>query len=98
MSVSRMDLADAGSPETLVKRILKAEPSLSVPVPIQELCTRLGIIGIEDLDSDAFEGGLVTDANRSEGTILVKRGGEPRRRFTIAHELGHSLHAHHVPD
>ena len=26
MSVSRMDLVDAGSPEALVKRILQAEP------------------------------------------------------------------------
>lgn len=98
MSVSRMDLVDAGSPEALVKRILQAEPNLSGPVPIQELCARLGILRIEDLDTDEFEGGLVTDAKRSEGTILAKRGGEPRRRFTIAHELGHFLMAHHVPD
>ncbi|GJD38712.1 ImmA/IrrE family metallo-endopeptidase [Methylobacterium bullatum] len=98
MPISRKDLADAGSPEALVKRILKAEPNLPVPVPIQELCARLGILRIEELDTDGFEGGLVTDAKRSEGTILAKCGGEPRRRFTIAHELGHFLMAHHVPD
>ncbi|KQP48738.1 ImmA/IrrE family metallo-endopeptidase [Methylobacterium sp. Leaf106] len=98
MPINRKDLADAGSPEALVKRILKAEPNLPVPVPIQELCARLGILRIEELDTDGFEGGLVTDAKRSEGTILAKRGGEPRRRFTIAHELGHFLMAHHVPD
>jgi Zn-dependent peptidase ImmA (M78 family) len=98
MPISRMDLVDAGSPEALVKRILQAEPNLPVPVPIEELCARLGILRIEDLDTDAFEGGLVTDAKRSEGIILAKRGGEPRRRFTIAHELGHFLMAHHVPD
>ncbi|SEO35473.1 Zn-dependent peptidase ImmA, M78 family [Methylobacterium sp. ap11] len=98
MPISRIDLADARSPEALVKRILQAEPNLSVPVPIQELCARLGILRLEDLDNAEFEGGLVTDAKRSEGTILVKRGGEPRRRFTIAHELGHFLMAHHVPD
>ena len=98
MPINRMDLADAGSPEVLVKRILQAEPNLPVPVPIQELCARLGILGIEDLDTDGFEGGLVTDAKRSDGTILAKRGGEPRRRFTIAHELGHFLMGHHVPD
>lgn len=98
MPISRKDLADAGSPEALVKRILQAEPNLPVPVPIQELCARLGILGIEDLDTDGFEGGLVTDAKRSEGTILVKAGGEPRRRFTIAHELGHFLMASHIPD
>jgi Zn-dependent peptidase ImmA (M78 family) len=93
-----MDLVDAGSPEALVTRILQAEPNLPVPVPIQALCAQLGIRRIEDLDTDAFEGGLVTDAKRSEGTILARRGGEPRRRFTIAHELGHFLMAHHVPD
>lgn len=98
MPISRKALVGASSPEALVKRILQAEPNLPVPVPIQELCVRLGIVGIEDLDTDEFEGGLVTDAKRTEGTILAKRGGEPRRRFTIAHELGHLLMAHHVPD
>lgn len=98
MLISRKDLADAASPEALVKRILQAEPNLAVPVPIQELCAHLGIRGIEDFDTSEFEGGLVTDAKRADGTILVKRGGEPRRRFAIAHELGHFLMAHHVPD
>ena len=50
MPITRKDLADAGSPEALVKRILQAEPNLPVPVPIQELCERLGIMRIEDLD------------------------------------------------
>ncbi|CAO4163161.1 hypothetical protein CLBKND_00091 [Methylorubrum aminovorans] len=98
MPISRMDFADAGSPEALVKRILQAEPNLPLPVPIKELCARLGILRIKNLNADEFEGGLVTDAKRSEGTILAKRGGEPRRRFTIAHELGHFLMAHHVSD
>ncbi|MHC2086165.1 ImmA/IrrE family metallo-endopeptidase [Methylobacterium sp. CM6244] len=98
MPISRKDLADAGSLEALVKRILQAEPNLLVPVPIQQLCARLGILRIDDLDADGFEGGLATDAKRSEGIILAKRGGEPRRRFIIAHELGHFLMAHHVPD
>lgn len=98
MPITRRDLADVGSPEALVKRILQAEPNLPVPVPIQELCARLGILKIEDLDADGFEGSLATDAKRTEGIIQAKRGGEPRRRFTIAHELGHFLMAHHVPD
>ena len=67
-------------------------------MPIQELCSHLGIGKIEDLDADAFEGGLVIDAKRSAGTILANRGGEPRRRCTTAHELGHFLMAHHIPD
>lgn len=98
MPICRLNLSDAGSPEALVKRILHAEPNLPVPVPIRELCARLGILRVKDIDTDEFEGSLVTDAKRSEGTILAKRGGEPRRRFTIAHELGHFVMAHHVPD
>ena len=98
MPISRRDLVDAGSPEALVKRILQAEPNLPVPVPIEDLCAQLGILRIENLDTDEFEGGLVTDARRSEGTILARRGGEPRRRFTIAHELAHFLMVRHVPD
>ena len=50
------------------------------------------------LDANEFEGGIVRDAKRSEDSTQTKRGGEPRRRFTIAHELGHLLMAHHVPD
>ena len=98
MPISKMHLVDASSPETLVTRILQAEPNLPRPVPIQAPCARFGIVGLEDLDTDGFEGGFMTDANRSEGTILDKHGGEPRRRFTIAHELAHFLTARHVPD
>jgi Zn-dependent peptidase ImmA (M78 family) len=98
MPIGRKDLTNLGSPEALVRRILQAEPALSAPVPIRDLAARLGILGIEDLDAPEYEGGLVTDATRSTGTILVKRGGEARRRFTIAHELGHFLMGHHVPD
>jgi Zn-dependent peptidase ImmA (M78 family) len=98
MAISRRDLADARTPEALVQRILQAEPDLPVPVPIEALCARLGIARIEDLDADGCEGGLVTDPTRSDGVILAKRGSEPRRRFAIAHELGHFLMAHHVPD
>lgn len=38
MQISRIDLADKGSPEGLVMAILKSEPSLPIPVPIEELC------------------------------------------------------------
>lgn len=74
MPISRKDLVDAGSPEALVKRILQAEPELPVPVSIQGLCACLGILKIEELDTDGFEGVVVTDAKRSEGSILAKRG------------------------
>lgn len=99
MQVSRMDLADTGSPEGLVAAILRHEPKLSIPVPIEELCYQLDIKDITSLETEGFEGGLVTDIARSQGIVLVNeasRGG--RRRFTIGHELGHFLTPSHVPD
>ena len=98
MTVCRMDLADAGSPEKLVTEILKAEPDIPCDVPIEELCVQLDILRIEEFESDNFEGGLITDAERSSGIILVKKGMRQRRRFTIAHELGHFLIPRHMPN
>jgi Zn-dependent peptidase ImmA (M78 family) len=99
MPVSRVDLADAGSPEKLVTLILKAEPNLPIPVPVEDLCRRLDIIEITPLETDGFEGGLITDSERSNGSILVNQASHPyRRRFTVGHELGHFLIPTHMPD
>lgn len=94
-----MDLADAGSPEMLVRLILKGEPDLPCPVPIEALCAQLDIESIEVLEIEQFEGGLITDSERSSGVVLVRDGMLPaRRRFTIAHELGHFLMPTHIPN
>jgi Zn-dependent peptidase ImmA (M78 family) len=98
MKVTRMDLDGTGSPTGLVTRILKIEKDLKIPVPIEELVKQLDIERIADLETQGFEGGLVTDAERSTGFILVNgeaRNG--RRRFTIGHELGHFLIMSHTP-
>jgi Zn-dependent peptidase ImmA (M78 family) len=98
MKISRMDLADAGSPEKLMTLILKAAPDMPIPVPVEQLCKQLNIQEIQALDSEGFEGGLITDPERSSGIILVKDGFRQRKRFTISHELGHFLIPHHMPD
>ena len=90
--VTRLDLDGTYSPAGLVGKILKVEPDLRIPVPIEDLASQLDIGGIEQLKTEGFLGGLITDEVRSSGFILVKAGlGEARRRFTIAHELGHFL-------
>jgi Zn-dependent peptidase ImmA (M78 family) len=99
MPVTRMDLADKGSPEGLVALILKLEPNLPVAVPIEALCGQLDIEDIRVLEADGFEGALLTDVARSRGIILIKEGiSRQRRRFTIGHELGHFLMAAHALD
>ena len=98
MTVSRMDLADCGSPEKLVIEILKAEQDLPIPVPIEKLALQLGITEIKTLEADGFVGGLVTNATKSTGVILISRNLQKgRRRFTIGHELAHLLIPTHRP-
>lgn len=99
LTVTRMDLDGPTSPSALVTKILKAEPGLTAPIPIEDLARQLDIVEIRDLTTDGFVGGLITDASRSEGFILVKRDMiDERRRFTIGHELGHFLMVHHKPN
>ncbi len=98
MSLGRLDLDGAGSPEALVTRILKLEPGLTLPVPIEELCSALDIVSIADLETEGFEAALITDDVKSQGAILVaKSRSRQRRRFSIAHELGHFLIPAHMP-
>jgi Zn-dependent peptidase ImmA (M78 family) len=99
MKISRMDLDGTGSLSGIVARILKLEPDLPIPVPIEELALQLDIQKIQQFDSEQFEGGLITDETRSSGIILVNRSSfKGRRRFTIGHELAHFLIPSHMPD
>ncbi|MFZ1008145.1 MAG: ImmA/IrrE family metallo-endopeptidase, partial [Candidatus Sulfotelmatobacter sp.] len=98
MTVARIDLADVGSPERLVIEILKAEPDLPIPIPIERLAFQLDIAEIKELETDGFVGGLITNETKSTGVILVKQNlRNERRRFTVAHELGHFLIPAHRP-
>lgn len=98
MKITRLDLDGTGSPEGLVTKILKAEPDLQIPVPIEELARCFDITEIRTLATAGYEGGLITDAEKSEGVILVSAvASSGRRRFTIGHELGHFLIPTHKP-
>lgn len=98
MKVTRMDLADTGSPTGLVTKILSVEKEVAIPVPIEELALQLDIEKIAPLETTGFEGGLLTDEDRSKGIILINQAASGgRRRFTIGHELGHFLMVTHRP-
>jgi Zn-dependent peptidase ImmA (M78 family) len=100
MPLSRLDLdgKGAGSPDGLVLKILKAEPNLSIPIPIEEICRQLDISSITYEALDGLEGALVTNPEREFGAILVKKTSHRfRQRFTIGHELGHFLIPTHMP-
>ncbi len=98
LKISRVDLADFDSPERIVQEIDRLIPDIPIPVPVDELALTLDIISIEALETEGFEGGLLTDADKSEGIILVNKDSTlQRRRFTISHELGHFLCFWHKP-
>jgi len=100
MPISRMDLdgKGAGSPSGLVSLILKGEPQLKPPIPIEALCKQLDILEIREHATDSFEGMLLTDSDKHSGIVVVKEGvGRRRQRFTIGHELGHFLIPSHKP-
>ena len=80
MPISRLDLdgKGGGSPEGLVSKILKAKPSLSIPIPIEELCRELDIKSVEYHTLDGIEGALITNPEREFGLILIN---ETSRRF-----------------
>ncbi|MEG3175529.1 ImmA/IrrE family metallo-endopeptidase [Sphingomonas sp. RB3P16] len=91
------DLAAAASPETLVAAILKHHPDLSAPVDIAALAQRMGIADLRAFDADPqppAASALQVSATGA-GTILYAATLSPqRRRFAIAHQLGHFLLSH----
>lgn len=94
-----MDLADCGSPERLLGVILDHHREWQPPVDVETFARSVGILEFRDLQVDGFVGALMTDLEKTKGVILSAAGmPPPRRRFTVAHELGHFIIAAHRGD
>ena len=67
-------------------------------MPIEAIARALDIVSIEVAPLTGIEGCLQCDPLKSEGQIVVNANSPPRRRrYTIAHELGHFLNERHRP-
>jgi Zn-dependent peptidase ImmA (M78 family) len=68
----------------------------SAPIELAALANTLGL-EIEYCSASGFDGALICSKSNRVGTILVKDSiREPgRKRFTIAHEIGHYVLPHH---
>lgn len=98
MTLSRLDLDGLGSPKALAERIHETCADLPPDFDIADLCAKLDILSIEEIDTRAFEAALLMDEHKASGSILLARGRWPeRRRFSIGHELGHFLIPTHQP-
>ncbi|WP_296710712.1 ImmA/IrrE family metallo-endopeptidase [Rhodoblastus sp.] len=88
----RMKLADLGSPEGLADCIIAHYANIEIPIPLARIADDLGIVEIIGQATSSFEGVLVTNNAKSTGSIAYNENSRiERRRFTIAHELGHFL-------
>jgi Zn-dependent peptidase ImmA (M78 family) len=86
------DLADCGSAETLVATILKYHPGLRAPVDVTAIAHSAGITDIRDLETEGPSSALAIDIAKAQAVILHAPGlSAQRRRFAVAHQLGHFL-------
>lgn len=89
----RMKLADQGSPEILANTIIDHYgTALPIPILVQNIAEAVGISEVKPIGASGFEGLLVTDSAKTRGIISYNSESNiTRRRFTIAHEIGHFL-------
>jgi hypothetical protein len=97
LTLDRMALEDVGAePQRVSEAILAQMQYRSGPVPIEEVACALGILEIRREPLTNMEGALLTTPERHSGKILVNsNASRRRRRFTVAHELGHFMNPYH---
>lgn len=98
-TLDRMALDEAGtSPQKIAEAIHLQLGDLSGPVPVKAIALALDIVEIREELLTSFEGALITTLEKGYGSIVVNvQSGPQRRRFTVAHELGHFLNPWHKP-
>ena len=99
LTLDRMAIEDAGpNPDKLAEAIHAQLKLRSGAVPVHAIARGLDIISIRDAPLPGVEGVLLMPENRDWGAIFTKAHSSPqRRRYTIAHELGHFLNLWHEP-
>jgi len=78
--------------EAMMAAALRAELQTAPKVDLYLLAGQLGLTIVE-VESKSFEGALLRSSRTLSGRILVRSGIRElgRRRFTIAHEIGHYI-------
>ncbi|WBO24250.1 ImmA/IrrE family metallo-endopeptidase [Sphingomonas abietis] len=93
------DLAGCESPETLLAAMLRHHPEPRTPVDVEAWARKVGIADFGERDDDGAPSGLIIDPVTNSGIIEFAAGlPAPRRRYAIAHQLGHFLLGDHHGD
>ena len=65
---------------------------------VKQICANIDITEIIEKEISGFEGMLETDENKSRGRIFLNsKSKHTRKRFTLAHEVGHYVNPNHTP-
>lgn len=92
ISLDLVELDGKPTPRAIVDEIVRQNPELPIPVPIEEFASLAGILHIKPLTTDGVEGMLISNPEKSEGVVFVNTSRpKQRQRFTVGHELGHFL-------
>jgi hypothetical protein len=99
VNLDRVTVEESGAdPVRLARAIHQQLPGLTGAVPVHDIAFALDIEEIREERLTSLEGCLLTDRNKSYGSILVNgASSRRRRRYTVGHELGHFLNERHVP-
>jgi len=99
LELDRMTIEEAGpNPERLAAAIHLQLRDKGGAVPVYAIAKSLDIVEIKEAPLKSLAGAVVTTPDRNEGSILINsQSPPPRRRFTVAHELGHFLNPWHQP-
>jgi Zn-dependent peptidase ImmA (M78 family) len=84
------------SPAAQLAAFLSQRFVKGVPADLAQLCKDLGL-RVQEVPARGFDGALVRSKSGQKGIIAVKASirEASRKRFTIAHEIGHFVIPHH---
>lgn len=96
--LDRMEIEEVGYNSSRLAAAIHSQVDCNIgPVDVHKIARALDIVEIVTKPLTTFEGGLLTQAERTNGSILVNAlASRNRQRFTVAHELLHFLNDKHV--
>lgn len=95
----REALSDCFDSKSLAREIHRQFGLSGEVAPLREIASSVGIWNIREEKLSSIEGALVVPAGKIEGEIILNSGQIPeRKRFTLAHEIGHFVHPMHHSD
>ena len=97
MTIDRMKIDDAGTnPKQLAEAITSQIGDIPSAVPVRQIAADIDIYEIREEPLTGLAGCLIVPENKSQGAIAVdSKMGEGRKRYTIAHEIGHYVNPLH---